>query len=147
MEKAVELDRGFTLRSTGLSGAGKTAIREIVEREMRRNFGAVEVLDENIVRSKLSKSLGFSREDGDANILRIGFAAKLLAQRGGRHRLGRLALRSGSQSGSARRRRRLFIEVFVDAPIDVCAERDVKGLYKQALAGETVEVYRGLRSL
>ncbi len=72
-----KLDRGFTLWFTGLSGAGKTTIAEIVEKELRRRIGSVEVLDGDIVRTNLSKGLGFNREDRDTNVLRIGFVANL----------------------------------------------------------------------
>jgi adenylylsulfate kinase len=74
--------RGFTLWFTGLSGAGKTTISEIVEKELRARFGQVEVLDGDIVRTNLSKGLGFSKEDRDTNILRIGFVADLLTRNG-----------------------------------------------------------------
>ena len=67
---------------TGLSGAGKTTIAEIVERELRNRLGTVEVLDGDIVRTNLSKGLGFSREDRDTNVLRIGFVANLLTRNG-----------------------------------------------------------------
>ena len=79
---AVRHGRGFTLWFTGLSGAGKTTISEIVEKDLRRRFGRVEVLDGDIVRTNLSKGLGFSREDRDTNILRIGFVAELLTRNG-----------------------------------------------------------------
>ena len=82
MENGTRNGRGFTLWFTGLSGAGKTTIAEIVERELRNRLGTVEVLDGDIVRTNLSKGLGFSREDRDTNVLRIGFVANLLTRNG-----------------------------------------------------------------
>jgi adenylylsulfate kinase len=128
--------RGFTLWFTGLSGAGKTTMSEIVEKELRHRFGKVEVLDGDIVRTNLSKGLGFSREDRDTNILRIGFVAELLTRNG----VGVIVSAiSPFKEARERVRRNIgedFIEVFVDAPLEVCAERDVKGLYEKAFAGE-----------
>src|SRR5919107_1944123 len=82
MENGTRIGRGFTLWFTGLSGAGKTTISEIVEHELRNRFRKIEVLDGDIVRTNLSKGLGFSREDRDTNILRIGFVADLLTRNG-----------------------------------------------------------------
>jgi adenylylsulfate kinase len=127
--------RGFTLWFTGLSGAGKTTIAEIVERELRGKFGQVEVLDGDIVRTNLSKGLGFSRDDRNINVLRIGFVANLLTRNG----VGVIvsAISPFKEARDQVRRRIVdFVEVFVDAPLEVCAERDVKGLYKKAFAGE-----------
>jgi adenylylsulfate kinase len=127
--------RGFTLWFTGLSGAGKTTIAEIVEKELRGRFGKVEVLDGDIVRTNLSKGLSFSREDRDTNILRIGFVANLLT----RNEIGVIvsAISPYKEARDQVRRRIIdFVEVFVDAPLEVCAQRDVKGLYEKAFAGE-----------
>jgi adenylylsulfate kinase len=127
---------GFTLWFTGLSGAGKTTIAEIVERELRMRHGKIEVLDGDIVRTNLSKGLGFSREDRDTNVLRIGFVADLLT----RNNVGVIVSAiSPFREIRDQVRRNVgegFIEIFVDAPLDVCADRDVKGLYKKAFAGE-----------
>ncbi|WP_273846064.1 adenylyl-sulfate kinase [Rubrobacter calidifluminis] len=136
-------ERGFTLWFTGLSGAGKTTISEIVERELRLRFGRVEVLDGDIVRTNLSKGLGFSKEDRDTNVLRIGFVAKLLTRNG-----VAVIVSAISPYREARNRVREeigedFIEVYVDAPVEVCAERDVKGLYKKAFAGE-IKAFTGV---
>ncbi len=124
---------------TGLSGAGKTTIAEIVEKELRRRIGMVEVLDGDIVRTNLSKGLGFSREDRDTNVLRIGFVANLLTRNG----VGVIVSAiSPFKEVRDRVRRDIgddFIEIFVDAPLAVCAERDVKGLYKKAFAGEILQ--------
>ncbi len=113
---------GFTLWFTGLSGAGKTTIAEIVEHELKERGRRVEVLDGDIVRTNLSKGLGFNREDRNINVLRIGFVAELLTRNGagGSSRPSRLSRRRDQ----VRRRIIDFIEVYVDAPIEVCAERE-----------------------
>ena len=139
MESATKLERGFTLWFTGLSGAGKTTVSEIVEKELRKRIGTVEVLDGDIVRTNLSKGLGFSREDRDTNVLRIGFVANLLTRNGVAVIVSAI---SPYKEARARVRRDIgddFVEVFVHCPVEVCAERDVKGLYKKAYAGEIPE--------
>ena len=128
--------RGFTLWFTGLSGAGKTTISEIVEKDLRRRFGRVEVLDGDIVRTNLSKGLGFSREDRDTNILRIGSVAELLTRNGVGVIVSAISPFKEARDQVRRNIGEDFLEVYVDAPIEVCAERDVKGLYKKAFAGE-----------
>jgi adenylylsulfate kinase len=133
---AVRHGRGFTLWFTGLSGAGKTTISEIVEKDLRRRFGRVEVLDGDIVRTNLSKGLGFSREDRDTNILRIGFVAELLTRNGVGVVVSAISPFKEARDQVRRNIGEDFLEVYVDAPIEVCAERDVKGLYKKAFAGE-----------
>jgi len=134
--------RGFTLWFTGLSGAGKTTIAEIVEKELRERGVSVETLDGDIVRTNLSKGLTFSREDRNINVLRIGFVANLLTRNG----VGVIvsAISPYKEPRDQVRRRIVdFVEVFVDAPLEVCAERDVKGLYKKAFAGE-IEQFTGV---
>src|SRR5918993_4610193 len=133
---AVRHGRGFTLWFTGLSGAGKTTISEIVEKDLRRRFGRVEVLDGDIVRTNLSKGLGFSKEDRDTNILRIGFVAELLTRNGVGVIVSAISPFKEARDQVKRNIGEDFLEVYVDAPIEVCAERDVKGLYKKAFAGE-----------
>ena len=135
--------RGFTLWFTGLSGAGKTTISEIVEKKLRERFGRVEVLDGDIVRTNLSKGLGFSRADRDTNILRIGFVAKLLTRNGVAVIVSAISPYKEARDRVRREIGEAFIEVFVDCPVDVCAQRDVKGLYKRALAGE-IEQFTGV---
>jgi adenylylsulfate kinase len=128
-------ERGFTLWFTGLSGSGKTTISELVEHELRIRERPVEVLDGDIVRTNLSKGLSFSRDDRNINVLRIGFVANLLTRNG----VGVIvsAISPYKEARDQVRRRIVdFVEVFVDAPLEVCAERDVKGLYKKAFAGE-----------
>ncbi len=128
-------ERGFTLWFTGLSGAGKTTVAEIVEKELRERGRRVEVLDGDIVRTNLSKGLGFSREDRNTNVLRIGFVANLLTRNGVAVIVSAISPFKEARD-QVRRRIVDFVEVFVDAPLEVCAERDVKGLYKKAFAGE-----------
>jgi adenylylsulfate kinase len=135
-------ERGFTLWFTGLSGSGKTTISEIVERELRDRERPVEVLDGDIVRTNLSKGLSFSRDDRNINVLRIGFVANLLTRNG----VGVIvsAISPYKEARDQVRRRIVdFVEVFVDAPLEVCADRDVKGLYKKAFAGE-IEQFTGV---
>ncbi len=130
-----ENERGFTLWFTGLSGAGKTTIAEIVEHELRERERRVEVLDGDIVRTNLSKGLTFSRDDRNINVLRIGFVANLLTRNG----VGVIvsAISPFKEARDQVRRRIVdFVEIFVDAPLEVCAERDVKGLYAKAFSGE-----------
>jgi adenylyl-sulfate kinase len=127
--------KGFTLWFTGMSGAGKSTISQLLERRLRDAGAKVEVLDGDVVRSHLSKGLGFSKEDRDENIRRIGFVCELLS----RH--GVIAIAAAISPYRAVReelRARIphFVEVYVECPVEVLAERDVKGLYKKALAGE-----------
>src|SRR5215213_5849125 len=134
--------RGFTLWFTGLSGSGKTTISEIVEHELRERERQVEVLDGDIVRTNLSKGLTFSRDDRNINVLRIGFVANLLTRNG----VGVIvsAISPYKEARDQVRRRIIdFVEVFVDVPLEVAAERDVKGLYKRAFAGE-IEQFTGV---
>ncbi len=136
MENGAKLDRGFTLWFTGLSGAGKTTVAEIVEHELRERAGTVEVLDGDIVRTNLSKGLGFSREDRDTNVLRIGFVANLLTRNGVPVIVSAISPYKKVRDQVRREIGEDFIEIFVDCPVEVCAERDVKGLYKKAYSGE-----------
>ncbi|MBN1956384.1 MAG: adenylyl-sulfate kinase [Anaerolineae bacterium] len=127
--------RGFTLWFTGLSGSGKTAIAKVVEQELRDRNLRVERLDGDIVRQSLTRDLGFSKEDRDMNIERVTFVAKLLT------RNGVAVLCSFISPYRARRAKSReeigeFIEVFVECPLETLVERDVKGLYAKAIAGE-----------
>jgi adenylyl-sulfate kinase len=127
--------KGFVLWFTGLSGAGKSTISSLIEARLRAAGAKVETLDGDVVRTHLSKGLGFSKEDRDINIRRIGFVAELLARHGvivivaaiSPYRDVREEVRASISN---------FVEVYVECPIEVLAERDVKGLYKKALAGE-----------
>lgn len=126
---------GLTIWFTGLSGAGKSTIGQRVATELRNRGLRVEVLDGDEVRQTLSAGLGFSKEDRDINIRRIGFVAELLTRNGV---VAITAAISPYKDTRAEVRRRIgrFVEVYVNCSIDVLSERDVKGLYKRALAGE-----------
>ena len=131
--------KGFTLWLTGLSGAGKTTLAVLLTTELRARGINVEVLDGDEVRTNLSKGLGFSKEDRDTNIRRIGYVCRLLSRNG----VGAVSAAISPYSAIRDEVRRAveqdgaeFIEVFVKCPIAVLTERDVKGLYKSALAGE-----------
>ncbi len=127
--------RGLTVWFTGLSGAGKTTICQAVEKELRAQGYKLEVLDGDVVRENLTKGLGFSKADRDENIRRIGFVANLLT------RNGVIVLVSAISPyreirNEVREKIGDFMEVYVSTPIEVCEQRDVKGLYKRARAGE-----------
>lgn len=129
---------GFCLWFTGLSGSGKSTIAAAVVDELRRRGHRVELLDGDEVRENLSAGLGFSKADRDANIRRIGWVASLLA------RNGVVAVTAAiSPYRSVRDEVRAtidrFVEVYVDTPIEVCEQRDIKGLYAKARAGEIPE--------
>ena len=130
-------EQGFCLWFTGLSGSGKSTTAEVVTSMLLEHGRQITVLDGDVVRTHLSKGLGFSREDRDTNILRIGFVASEIV----RHN-GSVICAAVSPYRAARNECRKmvgeerFVEVFVDTPIEVCEERDVKGLYKQARRGE-----------
>jgi adenylyl-sulfate kinase len=129
------MHKGFALWFTGMSGAGKSTIAERVYGAMREAGAKVEMLDGDVVRTHLSKGLGFSKEDRDINIRRIGFVAGLLAKHGV---IAIVAAISPYRAVREEVRDTIgdFVEVHVDCPVEVLAARDVKGLYKRALAGE-----------
>jgi adenylylsulfate kinase len=127
--------RGVTVWLTGLSGAGKTTITHALEQRLRGESYSLEVLDGDVVRTNLTKGLGFSKADRDENIRRIGFVANLLTRNG-------VIVLVSAISPYRQIREEVrgkigdFVEVFVNAPLDVCEGRDVKGLYKRARSGE-----------
>ena len=133
--KQANRDRGVVIWFTGLSGSGKTTIAHLVEEQLADSGVPVEVLDGDIVRENLSKGLGFSKEDRDINIRRIAFVAHLL-QRNGVFVITAAISPYRAIREEARAMVKDFVEVFADAPLDVCEERDVKGLYAKARAGE-----------
>lgn len=132
------MDEGFTLWFTGLSGAGKSTLATMVAERLREAGRRVELLDGDEIRKNLSQGLGFSKADRDANILRIAFVARLLSRNGVVAISAAISpyreIRDQARAEIAR-----FVEVYVDCPIDVCEQRDVKGLYKKARAGEIAQ--------
>jgi adenylylsulfate kinase len=128
-------ERGAVIWFTGLSGSGKTTIAHDVEEQLVDAGIPVEILDGDIVRENLSKGLGFSKEDRDINIRRIAFVAHLL-QRNGVFVITAAISPYRAIRDEARTMIKDFVEVFADAPIEVCEQRDVKGLYAKARAGE-----------
>src|SRR5436190_3184763 len=123
------MNTGFTIWFTGLSGSGKSTLSEVIEQHMKTLGRNVEVLDGNIVRTHLSKGLGFSREDRDTNIKRIGFVCNLLTRNSVICISAAIAPYRDARDW-ARKEIGNFVEVYVRCPIDVCRQRDVKGLYK-----------------
>src|ERR1700675_4551502 len=125
------MDQGFTLWFTGLSGAGKSTLANLVAEELRKRGHRVEILDGDEVRTNLSKGLGFSKEDRDTNIRRIGFVCELLGRNGVIAVSAAISpyreIRDELRAESSR-----FIEVYVHCPIEECIRRDVKGLYQKA---------------
>jgi len=135
---------GFTCWLTGLSGAGKSTLAMALSKALVTQQVSHELLDGDIVRTNLSKGLGFSREDRDTNVLRVGFVCSLL----NKHSINAVvALISPYQETRAKLREMLpgFIEIYVNCPLEVCIERDPKGLYKRAIAGEIPE-FTGISS-
>jgi adenylylsulfate kinase len=132
-------DKGFTLWFTGLSGAGKTTISKLVETELHNRRNRLEILDGDVVRENLSKGLGFSKEDRDTNIRRIAFVADLLSRNGVPVITAAISPYREIRDEARELMGDRFIEVFVKASVEVCAERDVKGLYAKAFSGEIKE--------
>lgn len=138
--------KGFVLWFTGLSGAGKSTLSSALHDEFRARGYRVELLDGDEVRTHLSKGLSFSKEDRDINVRRIGYVARLLARNGviamtaaiSPYAAVRDEIRQHVQADSVP-----FVEAYVECPIEVLAQRDVKGLYKKALSGE-IEKFTGV---
>ncbi len=136
MDKEIKTPKvGFTLWFTGLSGAGKSTIANILEKNFRESGLKIEILDGDIVRTHLSKGLGFSKEDRDTNIRRIGYVASLLSRNGvititaaiSPYRVIRDEVRNMHDN---------FVEIYAKCPLEIVEKRDVKGLYKKARSGE-----------
>jgi len=134
--------KGFCLWFTGLSGAGKSTVSEAVHHQMqKRGITNVEILDGDVVRTHLTKGLGFSKEDRDTNVLRIGWVCQLLVRHGipvmtaaiSPYREVREEVRRMVEAAGGRGS---FVEVYVNASVDECSRRDVKGLYAKARTGE-----------
>jgi adenylylsulfate kinase len=132
-------EKGFTLWFTGLSGAGKTTISRLLEGHLRERGSKLEILDGDVVRENLSKGLGFSKEDRDTNIRRIAFVADLLSRNGVPVITAAISPYAEIRAEARELMGERFIEVYVKASVDTCAERDVKGLYAKAFAGEIKE--------
>ncbi len=130
---------GFTIWFTGLSGAGKTTISEIVAPALREKGLKVEVLDGDVVRTNLSKGLGFSKEDRDTNIRRIAFVADLLSRNGVVAITAAISPYREIRDEARGKMGERFVEIFVKASVEECARRDVKGLYEKAFKGEIKE--------
>src|SRR5690242_18334253 len=129
------MHKGCTLWFTGMSGSGKSTLSSLLARQLRELGAKVEVLDGDVVRTRLSHGLGFTREDREENIRRIGFVCELLSRNGviaiaaaiSPYRAGRGEIRASVTN---------FVEIYMRCPLEVLISRDVKGLYKKALAGE-----------
>jgi adenylylsulfate kinase len=132
------MERGFTLWFTGLSGSGKTTLGALLQQELSARSKRVELLDGDVVRTHLSKGLGFSRADRDTNILRIGWVCEVLS------RNGVVAIATAispyrEARDQVRERIADFVEIYLATPLEECMRRDVKGLYAKAIAGEIKE--------
>ncbi len=128
-------NKGFTLWFTGLPCSGKSTLAELVAHDIESRGRLVDILDGDVVRTHLTKGLGFSKEDRDTNIRRIGWVCSKISRHGGiaisaaisPYRAIRDEVRASVEN---------FVEVFVDTPLEECMKRDVKGMYKKAMAGE-----------
>ena len=127
--------KGATIWMTGLSGAGKSTVATSLAKRLRAVGARVEVLDGDVIRTNLSKGLGFSKEDRDTNIRRIGFVCNLLS-RNGVFAIAAAISPYKAIRNEIRATTNNFVEVFTDCPLETLVDRDVKGLYKKALAGE-----------
>src|SRR5260370_15395064 len=134
------MTKGFVIWFTGLSGSGKSTIASALQAELAQRGRHSELLDGDEVRTHLSKGLGFSKEDRDTNIRRIGYVARLVARSGG------VAITAAISPyrevrDEVRRQTPDFVQVFVRCPLDTLVERDTKGLYRKAIAGEIAHFY------
>jgi adenylylsulfate kinase len=136
------MPKGFTVWLTGMSGAGKTTVAALLAERLRAAGLRVEVLDGDVVRGNLSPNLGFTRADREDNIKRIGFVCELLS-RNGVATIAAVISPYREARDAVRARIPEFLEVHMDCPLEVLIERDVKGLYRKALAGE-IENFTGV---
>ncbi len=140
--KSKKKEKGFVLWFTGFSAAGKTTIADKVFYALQKSNNKLERLDGDVIRKNLTKGLSFSKEDRDENIRRIGFVANLLSRNG----VGVVASFISpykKQREDLRANVNNFIEIFVDAPLSVCEDRDPKGMYKKARSGK-IERFTGI---
>jgi adenylylsulfate kinase len=129
-------NKGFTLWFTGLSGAGKSTLAQYLTPILKERGCKVEVLDGDEVRENLSKGLGFSKEDRDTNIRRIGYVANMLSRNGCAAITAAISPYTSVRDEIRKMTSASFVEVFVHAPLECVEERDTKGLYKKARSGE-----------
>ncbi len=136
------MNQGFTVWFTGLSGSGKTTLSRLLADKLQENGLNIEILDGDVVRTNLSKGLGFSKEDRDTNIRRIGFVCDLLTRNGVANIAAAISPYRNIRDEN-RAKIGNFVEVFVKCPVEICAKRDVKGLYEKAFSGEIAH-FRGV---
>lgn len=136
MTTATKKEKGFTLWFTGLPCSGKSTLAEIVAAELKRRGRGVEIMDGDEVRKHLTKGLGFSREDRDENIRRIGYVCRLLSRNGAVAIAAAISPFSAIRDEVRAAHEAAFLEIYVDTPLELCIQRDVKGMYKKAIAGE-----------
>ena len=129
------MDAGCTLWFTGMSGSGKSTLSSLIAARLRAMGARVEVIDGDIIRTRLCHGLGFSKSDREENISRIGFVCELLSRNGVIAIAAAISPYRGCRD-QLRSRIEHFIEIYMQCPVNVLVERDVKGLYKKALAGE-----------
>ena len=134
-----DTDKGFCLWFTGLSGSGKSTITTHLVKELRKRGSKLEVLDGDVVRENLSKGLGFSKEDRDENIRRIGFVCNLLSKHGVFAIAAAISPYREIRDEARQMMGERFVEAYVKASVETCEQRDVKGLYAKARAGEIKE--------
>ncbi|MGQ0720514.1 MAG: adenylyl-sulfate kinase [Candidatus Eiseniibacteriota bacterium] len=127
---------GFTIWFTGLPCSGKSTISVILEEAIRKERGKIEVLDGDVIRTNLSKGLGFSRQDRETNLMRIAFVCNLLTRNGVPNVAAAISPFENVREQARELIGKGYVEVYTRCPIEACIERDVKGMYKKALAGE-----------
>jgi adenylyl-sulfate kinase len=127
---------GFTIWFTGLPCSGKSTISVILEEAIRKERGMIEILDGDVIRTNLSKGLGFSREDRETNLMRIAFVCNLLTRNGVPAIAAAISPFENVREATREMIGDGYVEVYTRCSIEACIERDVKGMYKKALAGE-----------